>query len=258
MFEIPKLAAGEYMAYTGGPSDRVSATVILAEGGSGHVALVPTRPAVLNGVIVTDDGSPPPGPAARLAIDPVAADPALVLAPWGAPRPQPPAPDWKFRFSGLDGGYLFRMSGLPDGWMLKSVMLGDRDLTDQPLTIARGQPDIDGLRIVLTRKGAKVTGDVVDGAGAPAPDTTVLVFAENSAFWGVASRFIRAVRPDAGGRFSVAGLPPGIYRAVAKESVIDGQWEDPAFLQALVRDAARVEIAEGAEATVKLTAGAIR
>src|SRR5204862_401533 len=87
------------------------------------------------------------------------------------------------------GGYLFRMNGLPDGWMLKSVMLGDRDLIDQPLAIARGQADLDGLRIVVTKKGAKVTGEVVDAAGAPAPDTTVVVFAENSALWGVASRF---------------------------------------------------------------------
>ena len=258
MFEIPKLAAGEYMAYTGGPSDRVSATVIVAEGGNRHLALVPTRPAVVSGVIVTDDGAPPPGPAARLAIDPIAADPALVLAPWGAPRAQPPAPDWKFRISGLDGGYLFRMNGLPDGWMLKSVMLGDRDLIDQPLAMARGQADLDGLRIVVTKKGAKVTGEVVDAAGAPAPDTTVVVFAENSALWGVASRFIRAVRPDAEGRFSAGNLPPGIYRAVARDVVIDGQWEDSAFLQALVKDATRVEIAEGGSATVKLTAGAIR
>jgi hypothetical protein len=258
MFEIPKLAAGEYMAHTGGPSERVSAAVILAEGASRHVALVPSRPVAVTGVIVTDDGSPPPGPAARLAIDPIAADPALVLPSWGAPRAQPPSPDWKFRFSGLEGGYLFRMSGLPDGWMLKSVMLGDRELIDQPLTIARGQADVDGLRLVVTRKGGKVSGEVVDAAGAPAPDTTVVVFAENSALWGVASRFIRAVRPDAEGRFAAGNLPPGIYRAVAKDVVIDGQWEDPAFLQALVRDATRVEIAEGAAATVKLTAGAIR
>jgi len=150
------------------------------------------------------------------------------------------------------------MNGLPDGWMLKQVMLGDRDLIDQPLTVARGQADVDGLRIVVTKKSAKVTGEVVDAAGAPAPDTTVVVFAENSALWGVASRFIRAVRPDAEGRFSAGNLPPGIYRAVARDVVIDGQWEDPAFLQALVKDATRVEIAEGESATVKLIAGAIR
>jgi hypothetical protein len=258
MFEIPKLAAGEYMAYTGGPSDRVAATVIVAEGSNRHVALVPSRPAVVSGVIVTDDGAPPPGPAARLAIDPIAADPALVLAPWGAPRAQAPAPDWKFRISGLDGGYLFRMTGLPDGWVLKSVMLGDRDLIDQPLTIARGQADVDGLRLVVTKKASKVTGEVVDAAGAPAPDTTVVIFAENSAFWGVASRFIRAVRPDAEGRFSAGNLPPGIYRAVARDVVIDGQWEDPVFLQSLVKDATRIEIAEGGSAALKLTAGAIR
>ena len=37
--------------------------------------------------------------------------------------------------------------------------------------------------------------------------------------------------------------------------MIDGQWEDPEFLQALMRDAVRIELAEGASETVKLTPG---
>ena len=255
VFEFGKLAAGEYVAYAGGPSDRVSTTLVVGAGQTRHVTLVPSRPSALAGAIVTDDGTEPPGPAARLGIDPVAIDPAAVLPTWGAPRAQPPGPDWRFRFASLDGSFLLRVTGLPDGWMLKSVTLGDRDITDQPLTITRGQPDVEGLRIVLTRKGAKVTGQVAGAGGAPAPDTTVIVFAENSALWGVASRFIRAVRPDAEGRFSIGGLPAGAYRAIARDVVIDGQWEDPEFLQGLVRDAVRIELAEGASQTVTLTAG---
>ena len=255
VFEFPKLAAGEYVAYTGGDSSRVATTVIVSPGQTAQVTLVPGRPAVVAGAVVTDDGSPPPGAAARTGINPVAADPSAVLAPWNGPRAQPPAADWTFRIVNLEGPILFRMSGLPDGWMLKSVQLGGRDITDQPLTIARGQPDIEGLRIVLSRKGATVAGQVADAGGAPVPDTTVLLFAENSAMWGVASRFIRAVRPDGEGRFSIGGLPAGVYRAIAREVVIDGQWEDPEFLQGLVKDAVRVELTDGGSETVKLTAG---
>lgn len=258
VFEFAKLAAGEYMAYAGGPSDRVSTRVTVSDGQTQQVMLVPSRPTALSGAIVTDEGTPPPGPAARLGIDPIAVDPAGVLPTWGAPRVQPPGPNWTFRFASLDGLFLFRVTGLPDDWMLKAVALGDREITDQPITITRGQPDIEGLRVVVTRKGAKVAGQVEGPGGAPAPDTTVMVFAENSAMWGVASRFIRAVRPDAEGRFSIGGLPAGVYRAIAREIVIDGQWEDPEFLQSLVKDAVRIELAEGASEIVKLTAGSPR
>jgi protocatechuate 3,4-dioxygenase beta subunit len=254
-FEFTNLAAGEYLAYAGAPSQSATATVIVSDGEVRQVTLVPGRPAAVTGSIVTDEGAPPPFPAARLAIDPVAADPQSVLPAWGSARAQSAKPDWTFRADSLDGAYFFRVTGLPEDWMLKGVLLGGRDIIDQPLAMAKGQPDVSGVQIVLSRKGAKVTGQVADATGAPAPDTTVILFAENSAAWGVASRFIRAVRPDGVGRFSIAGLAAGVYRVAARDVVIDGQWEDPEFLQSLVKDAVRIELAEGASETVKLVPG---
>jgi len=134
-------------------------------------------------------------------------------------------------------------------------LAGDRDLTDTPLTIARGAPEVRGLQVVISSKGAKVSGEVVDLQGRPAPDATVIVFAEDRARWTLSSRFIKAVRPDNAGRFSVGGLPPGTYRAIAREAVVAGQWEDAEFLSGLVKDAARVALAEGASETVKLVTG---
>jgi hypothetical protein len=258
VFEFPKLAAGEYVAHAGAQAEQVAATVVVSDGQSRQLTLTPRRSSGAGGSIVTDEGTPPSFPAARLEVNPVAADPESVLPSWGAARAQSARPDWTFRAASLDGAYLFRVTGLPTEWMLKGVLLDGRDITDQPLTVTQGQPDVEGLQIVLSRKGAKVTGQVADAAGAAAPDTTVIVFAENSAMWGVASRFIRAVRPDAEGRFSVAGLPAAVYRAIARDIVIDGQWEDPEFLQSLLKDAVRVELPEGASEVVKLTVGAPR
>ena len=58
--------------------------------------------------------------------------------------------------------------------------------------------------------------------------------------------------PDRKGRFTVVGLPSGTYRVVAREEVLDGQWEDPDFLESLLKDAARVTLAEAASDTIKL------
>jgi hypothetical protein len=109
------------------------------------------------------------------------------------------------------------------------------------------------VQIVLTRKGATLTGEVVDARGAAAPDCTVIVFSDNRSRWGLASRFIRSVRPDHRGRFSVVGLPPGLYRAAARDAVVEGQWEDPEFLELLLDGAGRVALEESSSATITLT-----
>ena len=89
-----------------------------------------------------------------------------------------------------------------------------------------------GLEIVLSRKGARVAGEVVDRAGASAPDTTVIVFAEDRAMWGVASRFIRAVRPDRSGRFSIGGLPPASTARLRAMSSSTGNGKTPSSCRA--------------------------
>ena len=251
-FEFPKLAAGEYVAYAGS-SERVGTTVVVSDGQSRQIVLTPRRPSAIGGSITTDEETPPSLPFARMSVNPVAADPESVFPAWNAVRPQPIRADGTFRLQNLEGPYLFRVTGITDDWMLKSVQLGGRDITDQPLAVTRGEPDVEGLRIVLSRKGAKIAGQVADGAGVPAPDTTVIVFAEDRSMWGLASRFVKAARPDSAGRFSIAGLPAGIYRAIARQVVTDGQWEDPEFLQSLLKDAVRVELTEAASQIVKLT-----
>jgi protocatechuate 3,4-dioxygenase beta subunit len=253
-FDFAKLAPGEYLASAGSPSDRVAAPETVGEGDTKSLTLAARKSVAAAGTLVTEDGTPLPFPASRLTIEPIVADPEVVLPRWSDLRPQPPKPDGTIRFQQLDGSYLFRVNGLPAGWMLKSVLLGDRDMIDTPMSLARGTPDVDGLRFVLSPRGASIGGTVVDRDGNAAPDVTVIAFAENSALWGLASRFIRMARPDSKGHFTVAGLPPGAYRVIARDGVTIGQWEDPEFLQTLLKDAMRVDLAEGQSESVKLPA----
>jgi hypothetical protein len=250
-FEFSKLAPGEYLVIAGGAADRVSVTVILGEGDAQHVVVTPRRAAELSGRITTNDAAPPFLPS-RLRLLPIPSDPNKVLPAWGESSGETIRPDWTFRSASLDGAYLFRIVGLPDDWMLHSVRAGGADITDRPFEVARGGPDIRGVEIFLSRQGARITGAIETASGAPAPDSTVVVFADDSNLWTVGSRFVRAVRPDSDARFSVAGLPSGAYRVIARDLVLEGQWEDPAFLQGLVKRAVRVELGEGAVETVQL------
>ena len=257
-FAFDKLAPGEYMAYGGGPNNTTNATVVLNAGETKHVVLTPARTPAVAGTVVADDGSRLPFAASRVTVTPLDADPENVFAPWAGPNAQSPRPDWTFRIVNMNGQYLFRVSGLPDDWRLGAVLHGGRDIIDTPLPFARGNPDVEGVQLVLTRKVGRLEGNVLDGNAAPTTDASVILFAEGRSAWGIGSRFVRATRPGREGKFTIAGVPPGVYRVIAREFVADGQWEDPEFLQSLLRDATRVELKEDTTESVTLTVGVAR
>ena len=113
------------------------------------------------------------------------------------------------------------------------------------------RPETTGVRIIITRKAARIAGVVVDRNSSPTADGTVIVFSSDAAQWGTGSRFVKAGRPGSDGRFSIGGLPPGTYHAIAREYVPDGEWEDPEVLRTLARDAAKYDVAESE--TIELT-----
>ena len=136
--------------------------------------------------------------------------------------------------------------------MLKAVTSGGRDVTDVPVALGPGLPSVPAVQITVTKSGARITGEVVRG-NAPAPDSTVVLFPEDTRLWGVGSRFVRAVRPDNAGRFSIGALPAAKYRIAAVEIVQDGEWEDPEFLQSLMKSAAAIELMAGATQEVRVS-----
>lgn len=250
-FEAAGLAPGEYLVSAGGGNDTVMTTVVVGDGDDRTVVLSPRKPTPVSGAIVTASGEAPPFLPNRLRVIPVAADPESFLPSWEAPRDVAVAPEWTFTFSNLTGQYLFRVSGLPDDWVVARVVANGRDVTDTPVTVASGTP-LKGVQLVLSDETATVAGRVLDAAGQPMPDSTVVIFATDPSKWSLASRHIRTARPDGEGRFFVAGLIPGTYRAIAQEFVIDGQWEDPAFLKSLIGRANPVEARPAQTTTVTL------
>jgi len=245
-FEFADVTEGIYLLSGTGTFDE---TVTVRDTDVAGLTLTTRRGSTITGTIVGEDDAPPPFRSAGVRIS--------LMAPTDRVLPTvriiSPEASWNFTMQGLGGPFLFRVLGLPDGWALGAVRLGDRDITDVPFDVPTGGKQIDGLKIVLTQKAGKVTGTIVDAAGKRTSGATLIVFADDEKLWMPGSRFVRSIRPKADGTFAVTGLPAGTYRAIAREAVEDGQWEDPAFLESIRDQAARISLGEGATESLVLT-----
>jgi hypothetical protein len=201
--------------------------------------------------VVTDDGTTPPFPVSGVRVLIEAADDKVLPTV----RVVQVGDDWSFKMQGLGGNFLFRLVGLPDDWTMASATLGDRNIADTPFDVPAGGREVTGVRIVVSRRIGRATGTVLDDKGNPTSAAAVLVFADDPLLWVPYSRFIRYTRPGSDGRFSIAHLPPGTYRAAATDFVESGQWEDRTFLEELRDTAATFTLTEGAteSLTLKLT-----
>ena len=149
--------------------------------------------------------------------------------------------DWSFELHGLRGRGFIRAGTMSD-WEMKRVRREGVDITDTPLDFSA---DVDGLEIELTQQVATVSGGVSDDHGDVALDATIIAFADDPAKWGPQSRFVESARPDQQGRFTIKGLPPGRYVAIAVGYLEPGEERDPDLLEAWRRRGTPFTLAEG-------------
>jgi hypothetical protein len=140
----------------------------------------------------------------------------------------------QFAIRGLmAGSHVVRIQGLQDPWVLKSVVLRGRDVTDAGFDAESGQ-EIRDLRVTITDVATQVTGTVRDAGGNGTADATVLVVPLSPQFWTRSSRRLVVLHTDASGRYRVRGLPAGEYRLVASAALDEAD----AFRRDLLRDVA--------------------
>jgi hypothetical protein len=134
-------------------------------------------------------------------------------------------------------------------WWLKSLAAGGRELLDAPIELRQNLSD---FVLTLSDEASTLTGAVVDGSGAPAPELFVVAFSADRAMWFANSRRVAAVHPDRTGRYTIRNLPPGDYR-VAVADLDQGEWFDPAVLERLLPSAVPFVIAGREQKTIDLT-----
>jgi hypothetical protein len=157
--------------------------------------------------------------------------------------------DGSFRLANIPPGRHALRVRTPKGWAVKSVTLDGRDVVDEIFDV-KGTQAISGVEIVLSDRAAGISG-VVKAAGDPG-GTTVIVFPADSARWVPQSRSIVTTQVDGEGRYIVEGLTAGDYLIAAIEDVEQGEWFDPAFLQAIAGNAERISLNEGSRETKDL------
>jgi hypothetical protein len=235
-----------------GDTPAESAALTLSVGGSDIEGVVLTTGAggSVNGRLVFDGNVAPPQPATqfRVVARPVNRENQNT---GGASQDNGRVrPDWSFALTAVMGASRLGMATLPPGWAIKSIDAQGRDLTDAPAEFNGGEKYEDVV-ITLTNRFPTLAGTTADRTGA-AMEAMVIVFAEDHAKWAEDSRVVRTVRSDKAGTFRLTAMPPGAYFAVALEYVLDGDWNDPQFLETLREAASRVTLREGEAGTVAL------
>ena len=201
--------------------------------------------AVARGVVITDDGQPPPFRPEQVQVSAQPLEPMTMFMPGGQNRVQD---DYSFEMTGLFDRRRLGAGVNPvptSGWYLKSVIYDGQDITDGGMEFTPGRT-YEGVQIVLSQKTTDLSGALTDDRGKPVLDATVVVFPANRERWTYLSRYVRTMRPDTNGRFSVKNLPPADdYLIIAVQNLESGQGSDPEFLTRAREEAKAFSLTEG-------------
>lgn len=159
--------------------------------------------------------------------------------------------DGTFEIPGLFGSKRLQAYGFPDTWMLKAIKGKDGDITEQRVTFT-GTETVDGFEVVLSNRVTAVTGTVTDDQQRPVKDYAVGIFSDDPAHWGFSLGRVMSVRSDEDGRYTVRGLMPGRYLAVAMPEIDPEEFVDSEYLERLRPLATPLTIGEGDTKTVEL------
>jgi hypothetical protein len=165
----------------------------------------------VQGRIVVSDGTStlPASPGSGLFID--AALAAAQIHESGGAVHAFARSDRTFTLSGLFGARVLRFENVPRGWYVKAVRYGDREILDVPLEFRSGR-DAPALEVIVSNRGAVVSGTVVEDAGTPA-GRSMLYLLRLSGKRGV--ELADTARATAAGTFSIGPVRAGEYALVA-------------------------------------------
>jgi hypothetical protein len=236
-------------------------TLTVGEGDVDGIALELREGARVTGRLEFAGDAPAPAPdaLARMAVQLTPAD--------GPPdsaflRPPAVAEDGTFRTLGFPPARYFVgvLSGPSPGgqWLVKSAMLGGRDLVDRPLQLE--SDDVGDVVITLTDQLGELTGTVVLTSDVD-EDALVIAFPAEARDWianGMPASRTGATRTGAAGRFTLSGLRPGSYLVAAVPAGTEIDLQDSDVVNQLARLGTRVEVPERGSTSVRLSITPVR
>ena len=250
-FSIANVTPGEYtlvVPQRGGSDENVATKVSVAGADIADVRLVGSKPVTVSGRILVDPGPPLDSGSLMIAAVPLRSD---QMIGFGFTPPGKVNADFTFTMKVASGLRRLELNGLPTGWSVRAVRHHGVDVTDSGIEIEPNQ-NVDGIDVEVTSRVTTVTGIVADARGRTPADYTTVVFPQDRNLWTNARRYVKVGRPDHDGRFTIAGLPPGDYYAVARDHIDVGAISDPDFLDAVRADAIGFSLTEGETKAVEL------
>jgi protocatechuate 3,4-dioxygenase beta subunit len=135
-------------------------------------------------------------------------------------------------------------------WSVRSVMLGDRDVTDLPFDITgSGMPE---LTVTFTDLVSELSGSLTTASGQPAIDAFIVIMPADRERWFTLTRRITSTRPDRSGRYVFHGLPAGDYRIAVTTDDVSAELNDANALAQLAAQSAPVTMTTGEKRVLDL------
>jgi hypothetical protein len=249
-FEIRGVAPGSYYL-TGNYVDngqRYSARIPVDVGNSTvegiEVNFQP--PAEIKGRIVVEENGDLKGAGLNIILQPKSTGP--MMGGTGGQMKE----DLTFKLSNIGPDpYDINVFGFPEGFYLKSIRIGDQDVTETGADFTRGVPAGE-MTVVINPNGGQIEGTVQNAKSENAVGATVTLIPDEShrsLTW-----LYKTSNTDQNGHFTVTGLRPGEYKIYAWEDIEPGSYQDPDFMKPHESSGKAVSIKESAHETVQLTA----
>lgn len=211
------------------------------------------RAAKVAGRVVFEEGWPPAQRRPRLTVQ-VRFD-RSTHRPMGGPPPSATVKDdLTFELGDLHGPQAIGLSGYPtDEWTLKAIRYRGEEILNIP-TEFRTSTDPRGLEIVLTNRGARLSGRVTDTRGVAAEDGSalVLIFPASPQEWRPDGNVL-GTAPLREGAFRLGPRRPGEYLIVAVPVEDYLPPRHAAAFERLAKVAEKVTLLEGDQRTIDLT-----
>jgi protocatechuate 3,4-dioxygenase beta subunit len=239
-FEITGVTPGSYILTARSVTDPLKAAgMMLVEVGDKHVDGLQFRlapGAELRGHVII-----PGGKTEGVIVSLDGGDSAMGEAPSAGARE-----DGRFTLTGVyPGKYSVRVRGLPEIAYVRSVKLGGQEVEGSALEISGAAE----LEIAVSGGGAVAEGVVAGADGKPASGATVVLVPDSKREADYAT-----VTADQDGVFTIKGVRPGRYRALAWEDLESGAFRDPEFVKAFENRAVTVALEESGRAKVRVQA----
>jgi hypothetical protein len=143
------------------------------------------------------------------------------------------------------GTYRIRIDGRPTDVFMKGITLGGSDLMRDALTVS---DSVQGaLDVLVSSHAGQLEGNLIDKAQKLVPGIQVTIV---PTFYRARRELYRTAITDANGRFTIASVTPGEYKAFAWEELEPFSYFDGEFIRKFEADGRSFTLAESGKATV--------